>query len=84
MKKLIEVEEKSGLESLMGECVVLYCLNYIYSGRLIGVDDACALLEDAEIVYETGPLKDTEWKYAEKLRHEHYVKQSCIESFGKR
>lgn len=83
MKKLIEQVEGEGLEALLGERVTLFCLNYIYTGKLIGVNKQCVLLEDAGIVYETGSLKDKEWSDMQELPHDWYVSISAIESFGK-
>ena len=87
MKKLIEqVEgqvEGEGLELLLGERVTLFCVNYIYTGKLIGVNKVCVLLEDAGIVYETGELSNTDWTDMQKLPHEWYVQTAAIESFGK-
>ena len=53
--------EGAGLETLMGERVTLFCLNYIYTGKLVGVNSSCVLLEEAAIVYETGELGDKKW-----------------------
>ena len=63
MKKLVSVTEVEGegLIALLGERVTLFCLNYIYTGKLTGVNDSCVKLEDASVVYETGPLKNKEW-----------------------
>lgn len=82
MKKLIVEESGEGLLKLMGEQVTLFCLNYIYTGKLIGVNTECILLENAMIVYETGPLTDKGWKDAQKLPGDWYVQISSIESFG--
>ncbi len=82
MKKLVEEVSGEGLESLMGEVVTLWCARYIYSGKLIGVNDTCVLLTDAVIVYETGEMCSDEWKDAQKLPHDWYVNVSAIESFG--
>lgn len=82
MKRLIEEVDGEGLEALLGERVTLFCLNYIYTGKLIGVNDRFVLLKDAAIVYETGPLTDGEWKDAQKLPHNWYVKRQAIESYG--
>lgn len=84
MKKLISVTEVQGegLESLMGERVTLFCLNYIYTGKLVGVNASCVLLEDAAIVYETGELGSKTWKDAQKLPGNWYVQIGAIESFG--
>jgi hypothetical protein len=83
VKKLVEVQEVSGegLVGLMGQRVTLFCLNYIYTGKLTGVNDSCVLLEDASIVYETGPLNDKQWKDAQALPQCVYVMTRCIESF---
>ena len=84
MKKIVNVVEVEGegLVSLLGENVILFCMNYIYSGKLAGVNEKDVLLEDARIVYETGDLCDKEFKDAQKLPHAHYVRTSAIESFG--
>lgn len=83
MKKLVQVTEVEGegLLSLMGQRVTFFALNYIYTGTLTGVNDTCVCLEDAAIVYETGPLLDETWKDAQKLPHPVYVMLACVESF---
>lgn len=86
MKKLVKVEEVEGegLIGLMGETVMLMCLNYIYAGKLVGVNDSFVQLENAHIVYETGPFTDKYYKDAQKLSHDiFYISSSSIESFGK-
>lgn len=83
MKKLIEQVEGEGMESLLGENVALFCANYIYAGKLTGVNTECVLLEDAGIVYETGPFTDKEWKDFQSLNQKKwYVQKGAIESFG--
>ena len=82
MKKIVETVDGEGLEKLMGERVTLFCANYIYTGKLTGVNESCVLLTDAAIVYETGPFEDKQWKDAQKLPAEWYVQTSAIESFG--
>ena len=84
MKKLVKVEEVSGegLIGLMGEKVTLFCLNYIYAGKLVGVNDAYVKLEDAHVVYETGAFSDKNFKDAQKLPNDWYVQIGAIESFG--
>ena len=82
MKKLIEETTESPLESLMGETVTLFCVNYFYTGKLTGVNDTCVLLEDPSIVYETGSWSDKDWADDQKLPNEIYVMLSAIESFG--
>lgn len=79
MKKIVAGE---GLEKLLGERVTLYCQVYIYTGKLIGVNDTCVLLSDAAVVYETGSYTEKDWKDAQGLPHEWYVMKHAIESFG--
>ena len=82
MKKLIEQVDGEGLEKLLGERVTLFCLNYIYTGVLRGVNTDCVLVESPSIVYETGAFTDKAWKDAQALPHDLYVMKACIESFG--
>jgi hypothetical protein len=84
MKKLVKVEEVSGegLIGLMGQTITLFCLNYIYTGLLVGVNDTYVKLEKAKVVYETGAFSDKSWKDAQPLPNDWYVKSDCIESFG--
>ena len=82
MKKLIQVYDSDGFESLLGERVTLFCSNYIYTGTLVGVDKACLLLEEAAIVYETGPLVDKDWKDAQPLPNKWRVQIGAVESWG--
>jgi hypothetical protein len=84
MKKIMQVTEVEGegLVGLLGRRVTLFCLNYIYTGTLSGVNDSCVLLTNASIVYETGELNTKTWKDAQKLPHDWYVQTTCIESFG--
>ena len=84
MKKLVSVTEVDGegLEALMGERVTLFCLNYIYTGKLTGVNKSCVLLEEAAIVYETGELDSKSWKDAQYLPNQWYVQIGAIESLS--
>lgn len=86
MKKLINVVEVEGegLEALMGEQVMLFCLNYIYAGQLSGVNESFVQLTDAKIVYETGPFTQPGYKDAQSLPGDTwYVQRGAIESFGR-
>ena len=82
MKKLVEEVNGEGLDKLIGERVTLFCMNYIYTGRLTGVNETCVLLTDAAIVYETGELTSDKWKDAQSLPNDWYVQLSSVESFG--
>ena len=84
MKKLVQVQEVEGegLTALLGQVVTLFCMNYIYTGKLAGVNTSCVLLEAASIVYETGAFSDKSWKDAQRLPNDLYVQLSAIEAFG--
>lgn len=82
MRKIIDEVSGEGLEKLLGETVTLFCLNYIYTGKLMGVNASCVLLSDAKIVYETGDLNTKTWKDAQALPGPWYVQINAIESFG--
>ena len=83
MKIITETKEGEGLVALLGEQVVIICACYIYSGKLVGVNDTCVKLEDAKMVYETGTWTDKAWKDAQSLGSKyHYVQTGMIESFG--
>lgn len=82
MKKLIEEVNNEGLEKLLGERVTLFCCRYIYTGKLIGVNDDCVLLTDCGIVYETGSFNSKEWSDYQKLPNDFYISKQSIESFG--
>ena len=82
MKKIVEDTNPEGLEKFLGERITLYCLNYIYTGKLSGVNTDCVLLTDPAVVYETGPYREKHWKDAQPLPHDFYVMRQAIEGFG--
>ena len=43
MKKIVEEVIDEGLDKFLGERMTLFCMNYIYTGKLIGVNDTCVL-----------------------------------------
>jgi hypothetical protein len=78
----IEVE-KEGLAAFLGEKITVYCLNYIYTGTLLGINETCIKLsaKDAAIVYETGSLTASTFKDAQLCGRDRYVMIDTIESF---
>lgn len=82
MKRIVEISG-AGLEGMLGEKVCLFCSVYIYTGTLIGVNDDHAELEDAKLVYETGPLLTGEWADAQPLPGTWRVQISHVESWGR-
>ena len=85
MKQLVKVEEVpgEGLIGLLGQNVILFCMNYIYSGELVGVNSEFAKLKNAHIVYATGSFTDKKFADAQKVGEEYYVQTRSIESYGK-
>ena len=84
MKVLTTIEERDneGLLALIGKRVTFFCLNYSYTGTLVGVNDKDVKLADAAVVYETGAFTDKAWKDAQKLPKEWYLRTATIESYG--
>jgi hypothetical protein len=87
MKKVVNETEVDGegIVSLMGEKVILMCMNYSYVGTLISVNETCVLLDekDAAVCYETGPWSDASWKDAQRVGRPLYVMIDKIEAFAK-
>lgn len=82
MKRIVEEAALTGLESLMGEQVILLCGNYFYAGKLTGVNKTIVELTDASIVYETGQWSAPKWADAQPMGPgAHYVRIQWIESF---
>ena len=82
MKCLVKEVEGEGLDGLLGQTVTLFCGVYIYTGKLVGVNETTVKLDAAKIVYETGELNSGSWKDAQALPGTWYVRTQSIESFG--
>lgn len=85
MKKLINVTEVEGegLEALIGEQVLILCMNYFYTGKLVGVNTTCILLEYPSIVYDTGAFDKKGYTDAQKLHtKQFYIQIGAIEAYG--
>ena len=83
MKVLVEENKKEGLMALMGKNVTLFGMNYIYHGKLVGVNETCVKLSNPSIVYETGKFSEKGFKDIQSLETENwYVGIGSIESFG--
>jgi hypothetical protein len=82
MKKIIKVTEGEGLAALLGQTIMVWCVNYIYTGTLTGVNEDCVLLTDPAVVYETGPFTTPGYKDAQPLHCKSlYVRTGAIEAF---
>jgi hypothetical protein len=81
MKRLVE-ESSYGFESFLGERITLFCANYIYTGKLTGVNECFLQLQEASIVYETGAFDDPKWKDAQPLPQALHVMKQSIESWS--
>ncbi len=83
MKRIVEETGADGLEKMLGEQVLLMCAAYFYAGKLVGVNDACVVLKNPSIVYETGSWLESGWKDAQELPcDELVVMTGHIESCG--
>lgn len=72
------------LENLVGEYVLLFCMNYFYAGKLAETDSEYVRLENPQLVYETGALDAKVFKDAQDLpTGEWFIARSMIESWGK-
>jgi hypothetical protein len=81
MKKVSVRSKSSGLSSLTGKTITLFCANYIYTGKLKGVSKECVRLSEPKIVYETGGFDSPTWKDAQALPNDLYVQLGMVESF---
>lgn len=79
--QLTEVE-REGFLALINKKVLVMCMNYFYTGELIGVNDTCIKLKDCFQVLETGEHKDDKFKDAQWIGDTWYIQTSSIESFG--
>lgn len=82
----VEVEvpvtvEDGDLREYLNKEVVLFCVNYIYRGKLIGVNGTNVILSNGGIVYETGDLDGTMDQDFQKFNREFRVRISAIESY---
>ena len=81
MKRLIEEVSGDGLEGLLGARVTFFCVNYIYEGKLVGVNDQYVRLDDAGIVYETGPLNENKWRDRQPVANPLYIMLRSVEAY---
>jgi hypothetical protein len=73
----------TSLHELIDRHVVVWCVNYIYSGQLESFDASFLRIKDPHVVYETGPLTDKDFKDAQPLPGDYwYIARSAIESIG--
>lgn len=66
----------------VGQKVVLFCECYIYSGTVKTIANGSVVLEDAGIVYETGPLEMKSFRDFQKFGNDWSVRIDKIESYG--
>ncbi len=81
MKKIVTEVDGEGLVGLLGKRVLLMCANYFYSGVLAGVNTADVRLEDAAIVYETGPWTSKSFADEQSVGGIMYVRVVSIEAY---
>ena len=81
MKRIVETKD-GGYDSMLGEKIVLFCGVYIYTGKLVGVNEDHLELADAKLVYETGELASGDWIDAQALPGVWRVTKQGVESWG--
>jgi hypothetical protein len=81
VKRIVETKE-GGFEAMLGEKIQVWCMIYIYAGTLVGINDDHIELRDARVVYETGPLQDTNWKDAQPTKGTLRIMKQAIESWS--
>ena len=83
MKRIVvESDEASGFDAVLGEKVVLFCGIYIYTGVLSGVNDDHLELTEPKLVYDTGELARGDWADAQELLSPWRVMKEHVESWG--
>lgn len=83
-RSLPEGTKTTGLSELVGYRVLLMCANYFYEGVLVHIDETDAILDEAAIIYDTGPwnqIKISGWKNRQLLLGQHGVKLQAVESY---
>ena len=81
MRRVVETDD-GGFEAMLGEKITCFCQIYIYTGRLVGVNEDHLELDDAKLVYETGELSSGEWTDAQALPGRWRVMKQAIETWG--
>ena len=82
MKRIIDTEENA-LESLLGETVLVMCVNYFYEGKLTAVNSTAIELELPAIVYNTGPWTEDGWQDSQSLPAKKiFISINAVESIG--
>ena len=79
--KKIEIDDNEGLLALLDQRITVYCMNYIYTGTLSGVNKEDIKLTDASIVYDTGSFEEKNWKDSQKFPKDIYLRTSAIEMY---
>ena len=77
---VVEVENE-GFAAFLGKKITLWCVDYIRTGRLVGINDKFIKLDEAAIVYETGELGAKAFKDAQETGKEMYVMVQAITAF---
>ena len=74
-------DQTDAYEAYMGKHVCVYGMNYIYYGKLTGVNTTCIEVSEPRIVYETGAFTNATFKDAQKLPTEAIlVQRNAVES----
>lgn len=78
----MELDQQVDLSELQGKYVWLWCVNYIYNGKLVAHNKFSVKLEDACVVFETGNIDAETFTDYQNFKKPLYVRTSAIESFS--
>jgi len=76
---LPEVKEIEDMADLVGQRLSFWCARYIYHGTVKKVTSDFVILEDAQVVFDTGSYDSKEPATAEKLPNNAYIMRGAIE-----
>jgi hypothetical protein len=69
------------MNDLIGKNIVVFCMNYIYTGKLLVFYGNEIQLENPRIIYETGNFDNEYFKDAQKLNHNLFINMNTVESY---
>ena len=82
MERIIETDETSGFDAMLGKPIIILCGVYHYAGTVSGVNADHLELSSPQLVYETGSWGDDAWKDAQSLPSPWRVMRQSVESWG--
>lgn len=76
-------EKSKEFEKFIGSNVVVWCINYIYAGKLEEVGDLTIVLSNAHLIFDAGNLQGETFNQYEKIKAKEWrIFLGAVESFG--